>query len=100
MEQQATTKKILDPIERAKLGVQVLNMPYGEAERVIDEYVSKGGYDKASVDFFKDQVATQSHIIEKGSELLATGSEILRVVAGAVVRNWPKPPAEESRREA
>ncbi|TCD47742.1 hypothetical protein [Chlorobium sp. N1] len=93
MEQQASAKKILDPIERAKLGVKVFNMPYSEAERVIDEYVAKGDYDKASVDFFKDQVATQSHIVEKGSELLATGSEILRVVAGAVVKNWPKPQA-------
>ncbi|KZK73731.1 MAG: hypothetical protein A3K90_00990 [Pelodictyon luteolum] len=96
MEQQNSTKKILDPIERAKLGVKVLSLPYSEAERVIDEYVSEGDYDKASVDFFKDQVETQSRIVEKGSELLSTGSEILRVVAGAVVKNWPKPPADQA----
>lgn len=93
MEQQHTGQKILDPIERAKLGVKVLNMPFSEAEKVIDEYVSGKGYDDASVAYFKDQVATQRHIQEKSAELLATGGEIMRIVATAFMKNLPKPPA-------
>lgn len=93
MEQQESGRRILDPIERAKLGVKVFSMPWDQAEAVIDEYVSKGDYDPASVAYFKDQVSTQRHIQERGAELLTTGGEILRIVAGAVVKNWPKPAA-------
>ncbi|MEI6756590.1 MAG: hypothetical protein FDX18_03485 [Chlorobium sp.] len=94
MEQQNTSQKILNPIERAKLGLKVLSLPYEEAEEVIDAYVSQGDYDKASVDLFKDQVATQHHIQEKSAELISTGGQILRLVVSAVAKNWPKPPVE------
>lgn len=96
MEQQNTGQKILDPIERAKLGVKVFNMPFTDAEKVIDDYVSGKNYDAASVVFFKDQVATQCHIQEKSAELLATGGEIMRLVTNAFMKNLPKPPAGNS----
>ena len=38
-------RKVLDSFERAKLGLQVFNMPFAEAEEVIDAYVSQGDYD-------------------------------------------------------
>ncbi|NTW68559.1 MAG: hypothetical protein HGB23_01765 [Chlorobiaceae bacterium] len=94
MEQQNTGQKVLDPIERAKLGLKVLTLPFSEAEEVIDAYVSEGNYDKASVDLFKDQVATQRHIQEKSAELLSTSSQIIRLVAGAFIKNLPKPEDE------
>ena len=90
MEQSATGQKILDPIERAKLGVKVLNLPYSQAEVLIDEYVSGKNYDPASVDYFKDQVATQIHIREKGAELLVTGGEIVKLIARSFMQNLPK----------
>jgi hypothetical protein len=93
MEQQNTGQKILDPIERAKLGVKVFNMPFSEAEKVIDEYVSGRNYEAEGVAYFKDQVATQCHIQEKSAELLATGGEIMRLVAAAFMKNLPKPPS-------
>jgi hypothetical protein len=93
MEQQHTGQKFLDPIERAKLGVKVFNMPFSEAEKVIDEYVSGKNYDAEGLAYFKDQVATQRHIQEKSAELLATGGEIVRLVANAFIKNLPKPPA-------
>jgi hypothetical protein len=90
MEQSATGQRILDPIERAKLGVKVLNLPYSQAEVLIDEYVSGKNYDPASVDYFKDQVATQIHIREKGAELLVTGGEIVKLIARSFMQNLPK----------
>jgi len=71
MEQQNTGMKVLDSLERAKLGFRVFNMPFNEAEEVIDAYVSQGNYDPASVELFKDQLDTQRHIQEKGAELLS-----------------------------
>ena len=50
MEQQNTGQKVLDSLERAKLGLKVFNLPFDEAEEVIDEYVSQGNYDPASVE--------------------------------------------------
>ncbi|NTU67743.1 MAG: hypothetical protein HGB02_02555 [Chlorobiaceae bacterium] len=94
MEHQETGQRILDPIERAKLGLKVFNLPYAEAEEVIDDYVSGKDYDQASIDFFKDQVATQQHIKEKGAELLVTGGQILRIITTAFFQNLPKQPAE------
>jgi hypothetical protein len=94
MEQQETGRRILDPIERAKLGLKVFNLPVDEAEAVIDDYVSGKDYDQSSIDFFKDQVATQQHIKEKGAELLMTGGQILRLVTTAFFQNLPKPPVE------
>jgi hypothetical protein len=90
MEQHATGQRILDPIERAKLGVKVLNLPYSQAEVLIDEYVSGKNYDQSSVDYFKDQVATQIHIREKGAELLVTGGEIVKLIARSFMQNLPK----------
>lgn len=90
MEQQASGQRILDPIERAKLGVKVFNLPYSQAEVLIDEYVSGKHYDPASIEFFKDQVATQIHIREKGAELLVTGGEIVKVIARSFMQNLPK----------
>lgn len=90
MEQQTTGQRILDPIERAKLGVKVFNLPYSQAEVLIDEYVSGKDYDPASVDFFKDQVATQIHIREKGAELLVTGGEIVKLITRSFMQNLPK----------
>ena len=90
MEQQASGQRILDPIERAKLGVKVFNLPYSQAEALIDEYVSGKNYDQASIDFFKDQVATQIHIREKGAELLVTGGEIIKVLSRSFMQNLPK----------
>jgi hypothetical protein len=95
MEQQQTGQRILDPIERAKLGIKVINMPYDQAEALIDDYISGKNYDQASVDYFKDQVATQHHIREKGTELLATGGEIVRLVVNAFIRNLPQPPSRQ-----
>jgi hypothetical protein len=90
MEQHPSGQRILDPIERAKLGVKVFNLPYSQAEVLIDEYVTGKNYDPASVEFFKDQVATQIHIREKGAELLVTGGEIVKVIARSFMQNLPK----------
>ncbi|ACF12361.1 conserved hypothetical protein [Chlorobaculum parvum NCIB 8327] len=90
MEQHETGQKILDPLERAKLGLKVFNLPYSQAEALIDEYVRGKNYDQASVDYFKDQVATQIHIREKGADLLVTGGEIVKLIAGSVMKNLPK----------
>ena len=94
MEQQNTGQKILDPFERAKLGFKVFNLPFDEAEEVIDDYVSQGNYDPASVELFKDQLDTQRHIQEKGFELLSTSAQIARQVVSSIIKNWPKPPEE------
>ena len=96
MEQQNTGQKVLDPLERAKLGFKVLGMPFDEAEEVIDAYVSEGDYEKSSVDLFKEQVATQRHIQEKSAELLSTGSQIMRLVVSAFIKNMPQPPGESA----
>jgi len=48
MVQQNTGQKPLDSLERARLGLKVFNMPFDEAEEVIDEYVSQGNYDPTS----------------------------------------------------
>lgn len=90
MQQNESGQKILDPIERAKLGLKVFNLPYSQAEALIDEYVRGKNYDQASVDHFKDQVATQINICEKGADLLVTGGEIVKLVAGSVIKNLPK----------
>ncbi len=89
MEQQNTGQRALDSIERAKLGIKVFNMPFDQAEEVIDDYVSQGNYDPASVELFKDQLDTQRHIQEKSVELLSTGAQILRLVINAFVKNMP-----------
>jgi hypothetical protein len=94
MEQQESGQRILDPIERAKLGLKVFNLPFDEAEELIDDYVRGKNYDQASVDYFKDQVATQEHIKQKGAELLVTGGQILRVITTSFFQNLSKPPAE------
>jgi hypothetical protein len=91
MEQQESGQRILDPIERAKLGLKVFNLPYSQAEELIDDYVSGKNYDKDSVDYFKDQVATQVHIREKGAEFLVTGGEILKLVVNSFIKNLPRP---------
>ena len=90
MEQQASGQNILDPIERAQLGLKVFNLSYPQAEALIDEYVRGKNYDQSSVDYFKDQVATQIHIREKGADLLVTGGEIVKLIAGSVMKNLPK----------
>jgi hypothetical protein len=90
MEQQNYGKRVLDSIERAKLGVKVFSMPFAEAEEVIDAYVCGGGYDPDSVELFKDQLDTQRHIQEKSVELLSTGAEIIRLVVNAIVKNIPQ----------
>lgn len=89
MEQQNTGQRALDSIERAKLGIKVFNMPFDQAEEVIDDYVSQGNYDPASVELFKDQLDTQRHIQEKSVELFSTGAQILRLVINALVKNMP-----------
>jgi len=101
MEQQTTEGKVLDSIERAKLGIKVFSMSFDEAEEVIDEYVSEGGYDPASVELFKDQLATQRFIQHKGAELVSTSGEIMRLVVGALARNMSKAsaPSEEGDKE-
>ncbi len=91
MEQQNTGKKVLDSMERAKLGIRVFNLPFDEAEEVIDAYVSGGDYDPDSVELFKVQLDTQRHIQEKSVELLSTGAEIVRLVVNALVKNMPQP---------
>lgn len=96
MEQQNSGKKVLDSIERARLGLRVFSLPFAEAEEVIDAYVSGGDYDPACVELFKDQLDTQRHIQEKSVELLSTGAQILRLVVGALIKNIPQPPTEES----
>ncbi len=90
MDQQASGQNILDPIERAQLGLKVFNLSYPQAEALIDEYVRGKNYDQSSVDYFKDQVATQIHIREKGADLLVTGGEIVKLIAGSVMKNLPK----------
>jgi hypothetical protein len=71
-------------------------LPFAEAEEVIDDYVSQGDYDPASVELFKDQLDTQRHIQEKSVELLSTGAQILRLVVGAFIKNIPQTPSGES----
>lgn len=92
MEPENNGQKILDPIERAKLGLKVLNMSREEAEETIDAYIGQGNYDQASVDYFKGQIAIQNQIKEKGAELLVSGAQILRLVAMAIARNLSKTP--------
>ena len=89
MEQQNTGQRALDSLERARLGIKVFNMPFDEAEEVIDDYVSQGNYDPASVELFKEQLDTQRHIQEKSVELFSTGAQILRLVVNAFVKNMP-----------
>ncbi|NTU45976.1 MAG: hypothetical protein HGA99_10790 [Chlorobiaceae bacterium] len=91
MEQQNSGKQVLDSFERAKLGLKVFNLPFAEAEEVIDDYVSQGDYDPACVELFKDQLDTQRHIQEKSVELLSTSAQILRLVVGAFIKNIPQP---------
>jgi len=93
MEQQEAGQRILDPIERAKLGVKIFNLPYNKAEAMIDDYVSGKNYDQTSVDYFKDQIATQRQIREKGAELIVTSGKIVRLVLSSFINNLPKPPA-------
>ncbi len=90
MEQQNSGRKALDSFEKAKLGLKVFNMPFAQAEEVIDDYVSEGDYDPACVEQFKEQLDTQRHIQEKSVELLTTSSQILRLVVGAFIRNMPQ----------
>ncbi len=90
MEQQSNGKKVLDSFEKAKLGLKVFNMPFAEAEEVIDAYVSQDDYDPDCVELFKEQLDTQRHIQEKSVELLSTGSQILRLVVGAFIKNIPQ----------
>jgi hypothetical protein len=90
MEQQESGQRILDPIERAKLGLKVFNLPYSQAEELIDDYVSGKNYDQASIEYFKDQVATQVHIREKGAEFLVTGGEIIKLVVNSFIKNLPR----------
>jgi len=89
MEQQNSGKRALDSIERAKLGIKVFSMPFDEAEAVIDAYVSGGDYDPDSVELFKEQLDTQRHIQEKSVELLSTGTEIIRLMVNAFIKNMP-----------
>ncbi len=96
MEQQNTGQRALDSIERAKLGIKVFNMPFDQAEEVIDDYVSHGNYDPASVELFKEQLDTQRHIQEKSVEVLSTGAQILRLVVNAVVKNMPSSTGDTS----
>ncbi|NTW53029.1 MAG: hypothetical protein HGB22_10660 [Chlorobiaceae bacterium] len=96
MEQQESGQRILDPIERAKLGLKVFNLPYSEAVELIDDYVDGRNYDPAGVDFFKDQVATQIHIREKGAEFLVTGGQIVKLVVSSFFKNLPKPGEREA----
>lgn len=95
METQNSGKKALDSIERAWLGFRVFNMPFSEAEEVIDDYVAKGDYDPESVEIFKQQLDTQRHIQEKSVELLSTSAQIMRLVVSAVIKNIPQDPGED-----
>jgi len=97
MEQQNTGQRALDSIERAKLGIKVFNMPFDQAEEVIDDYVSQGNYDPASVELFKEQLDTQRHIQEKSVELLSTSAQILRLVINAFVKNMPSSTGDTSK---
>ena len=96
MEYQPSGMRALDSVERAKLGIKVFNLPFDEAERVIDDYVSDGNYDPASVELFKEQLDTQRHIQEKAYELFDTGAQILRLVVGAVLKNMPSASEDDS----
>ena len=98
MEQQHNGKKALDSLERAKLGIKVFSLPFAEAEEVIDDYVSGGGYDPDSVELFKDQLDTQRHIQEKSVELVSTGAEIIKLVVGALVKNMPESISDDTSR--
>ena len=99
MEQPSTGQKVLDPLERAKLGFKVFSLPFDEAEEVIDAFVSEGNYDPASVELFKEQVATQRYIQEKSAELFSTSAQILKLVVNAVAKNMPAP-FEDSARDS
>ncbi|ACF47094.1 hypothetical protein CR161_00920 [Prosthecochloris sp. ZM] len=85
-----TGKRILDPIERARLGVQVVNKSIDEAMALIDDYVDGRDYDQQSVDYFKDQVMMQCKIRQEGSELLSTGGKIISLVVDAFAKNLQK----------
>jgi hypothetical protein len=96
MEQQNSGKKVLDSFERARLGFRVFNLPFAEAEEVIDDYVKDGNYDPACVELFKDQLDTQRHIQEKSVELLSTSTQIFRLVVGALIKNIPQSSSDDS----
>jgi len=65
MQDPNTGKRILDPVERAKLGMQVINKPLDEALAIVDSYVEGKNYDQSSVNFFKEQVAMQCKIARR-----------------------------------
>ncbi|WP_328591675.1 hypothetical protein [Prosthecochloris vibrioformis] len=90
MQDPKTGKRILDPVERAKLGLQVIAMSPDDATAAIDRYVDGKGYDEEGVAFFKDQVVIQARIRDEGAKLLDTSGQILRLVAGAFVARMPK----------
>jgi hypothetical protein len=90
MQDPNTGKRILDPVERAKLGMQVINKPLDEALAIVDSFVEGKNYDQTSVNFFKEQVAMQCKIRKEGSELLATGGKIFSLVIGAIGQSIPK----------
>ncbi len=90
-----TGKRILDPIERARLGVQVVNKSLDEAMALIDEYVDGRNYDQQSVDYFKDQVAMQCKIRQEGNELLATSGKIISLVVNAFTANLQKASSQQ-----
>lgn len=90
MQDPKTGKRILDPVERAKLGFQVIAMSPADAIAAIDQYVDGKGFDEEGVAFFKDQVVTQARIRDEGAKLLDTSGKILRMVAGAFVARMPK----------
>lgn len=87
MQDSTSGKRILDPVERARLGLQLLDKPLDEALAAIDSYVAGKDYDQQSVDFFKDQIATQCKIRKEGSELLSTGGKIFSLVVDALSKN-------------
>lgn len=66
MQDPKTGKRILDPVERAKLGLQVIAMSPDDATAAIDRYVDGKGYDEEGVAFSRTRSLPRPAYATKG----------------------------------
>ncbi len=96
MEQELKSKKVLEPLEKAKLALRLVNNP--DFEQLIDEYVSGKDYDEHSVQYFKHQIAIQRKLQSETGKLLSTSGQIISAVVSALA-NGVKNKADEAGRD-
>ncbi len=96
MEQETQSKKVLEPLEKAKLALRLVSNP--DFEKLIDEYVSGKDYDEHSVQYFKHQIAIQQKLQSETGKLLSTSGQIISAVVSALA-NGIKSQADEANRD-